>query len=975
MALNVSFDGYVFDSEGSLCNSNVYYQGYFYKNGTMSSESVWSDIRLIESSGYYSLNVGDSLWLTQDGTSLSGAIVLLVFWRGNTNRLADCEVLTEWGAFELILTGASFYSNNVQTKANILPTLSWSNNAPAHAYVNTFYSFYNSSTDTHSWTFGSITMHHWCTRYGETIFPINTITETDFDWGDLTSTLNLSGPVGYAHHWDTAGTYTVTMTVTDACGDSVYDTVDLDVYWTAPIPNIVRCNSIGAILTNTIETPDTPIYFKYTGTNIDSTIVSINWSITDTGSYGNTNTTYLSTNILDIVAHTEGLGTSWGGHSATSCAFTNPGAHTVTVTIIWNDGFQDQTLIYSEVFTQLKFDVPPVPNITCNESVSNHIINPSTVVTFNYSGTDLEDRITALDWTIYDSGAYGNTNSAVFGALKTDTIYHSNGFGAVWCGNESTSGAFTNPGNHIINVAVTWNDGWDYNVINYSESFIQDKFTGPLLNFVQVPDNAVIGQEVSFENTSTSVERVGLGLPDCEEYTWTWYDGSDIDVINDIQFTSILTKTSFSDECSVVLSADWSDGWETHSSHVFKDVVFGTVVTITPEDCYYVIDIVGTSTDGTVTDYGWTVSSGTSASGTFSLVWSSPIAVDQQNKTLCFSAIGWYKVEGTVYGTGYPTSDYKTLYVNETCPSEGTNIAIPIWDGTGILDVATDWVRIGYGYESIDSRHDGTHGLKVQAASILDDIIFHTTGYTVVDISDYAFLAFWINIRNWAQGADIIINMYSSTSSDHTALQLSNYVHFGLVGKWQRVMIPVLKFQLPIHDDMDGHPVYINTVKFSSLVGVDFWLDEVLITMGALVEQYLCGTYQNTFSATSEADVIGMTMAALNVPTSSVVNERALVPSFAIDSSIAWTKDVPPNMDNISVDNVGNYSNILDSLEDTSNVPDAVITSGKTHLSRGYPLPDLQPVIVSTKRVVDKKASLTPISTIKTYPLPLDTES
>lgn len=974
MALNISFDGYVFDSEGSLCNSNVYYQGYFYKNGTMSSESVWSDVRLVESSGYYSLNIGDSLWLTQEGTALSGAIVLLVFWRGNSNRLADCGVLVEWGAMEFVLNSSSVYTNNVQTKPNILPTLSWSNNVPSHAYVNTFYSFYNSSTDIHSWIFGSTTMCHWYTRYGQTIFSINTITETDYDWGDETSTLNLPGAANSAHHWDASGTYTVGITIMDACGTEVSDTVDIDIYWAAPVPNIVRCNSIGTVLSNTVETPDTPIYFKYTGTNIDSTIISINWSIIDTGSYGNTNTTYLSTNISDIVSHTEGLGTSWDGHSATLGAFTNPGSHTVTVTILWNDGFQNQTITYSEVFTQLRFDVPPVPNITCNEAITNHILIPSTIVTFDYSGTDLEDRITTLDWTIYDSGIYGNTTSIVTGVLKTYTVFHSEGIGASWCGNNTTFGAFTNPGNHSVNLIVNWNDGWDYNVINYSETFVQDKFTGPVLNFIQVPANAAIGQEVLFENTSTYVERVGLGLPNCEEYTWTWYDGYNIETLADVPITTVFNKIPNSTECSVVLSAYWSDGWETHSSYVAKDVVFGTVITITPEDCYYIIDVIGTSTDGTANEYGWTVSSGTNASGTFNLVWSSPVAVDQQSKTLCFSAIGWYKIEGTVYGTGDPTSDYKTLYVDETCPPEGTSVVISVWDGTGISDTATDWVRIGYGYESADSRHDGTHGLKVQSASISDDIIFHTVNYDVIDISDYTFLAFWINIRSWVQGADIIINMYSSISPDNTALHLSNYVHFGLVGEWQRVMIPILKFQLSSCADVNGYPTYINTIKFSSLVNIDFWLDEVLITMGALVEQYLCGTYQNTFSATSEADVIGMTLATLNAPISSVVNERRLVPSFTANSTVVWTKDIPPSMVNTSVDNFGNYNNLLNRIEDTDIVPDAVFNSGKTNLSRGYPLPDLQPVIVSNKHVLDKKLSLTPNSVIKTYPTPLDTE-
>lgn len=671
MALNISFDGFSYDNTNTLGNSNIYYQGFFYQNNTPSSPSKWNSVRVVEDSGYFGINLGDNDWMGQESTVINGSIVLLVFWRGDSNRLSDCSLLTEWGAIEITLDGSSVYTNNIQIKANIVPTLNWYNNVPAHAYVNTFYSFYNNSTDIHSWDFNGVTMHHWFTRYGVTIFSVNSIIETDFNWGDSTSALNLPGAASSAHSWDTAGTYTITATIMDVCGAEVADTVDIDVFWAPPVPNIVRCDSVGTVLSNTIESPDTPIYFKYTGTNTDSTIVSINWVISDSGSYGSTNTTYLTSNISEVVSHAEGLGTSWNNHTATPGAFTNPGTHIVTITVVWNDGFQDQSITYSESFNQLRFDNPPVPNIVCNEASANHVVTPSTVVTFNYTGTDPENRITTIDWAIYDSGIYGNTNSIIVDKLKTDTVSHPNGDGASWCGNVVTMGAFTNPGNHSVSIAITWNDGWDDNVINYSETIIQDKFAGPSISFTQSPAQAVTNQVTEFENTSTSVSRVGLGLPDCEEYTWNWFDGENSGTVHDVIFDYRLSRTFTTTECSIELCAQWSDGWETHTSCAYKDVVFGTVITIIPEDCYYVLNITGTSSDGTATDYGWTVSSGTSASGIFSEVWDSPVADDQQTKTLCFSAVGWYKIEGTVYGEGTPTSDYKILYVEEECPGYG----------------------------------------------------------------------------------------------------------------------------------------------------------------------------------------------------------------------------------------------------------------------------------------------------------------
>lgn len=838
MSLNASFDGFSYDSTNTLGNSDIYYQGLFFPNSTASSPTTWSDVRVVEGSGYYSLNLGDNLWLSQEGSALNGSIVVLVFWRGSSDRLSDCILLSEWGATEITIDGSSVYTNNIQIKENIAPILNWSNNVPAHAYVNTVYEFYNNSYDTHYWGFNDVIMYHWFKHYGEDIFSVNTITTTDYTWGDSNSTLNLSGAASSAHSWDTAGTYTITATITDACGAEVSDTVDIEVFWAAPVLNIARCSSDGVVLLNNITVPDTPIYFKYTGTNPDDTIVSINWNIADTGSYGSTTTAYLTTDITEVIAHTEGLGTSWNNHTATLGAFTNPGTHVVTITVVWNDGFQDQTITYSESFTQERFDIPPVPNITCNEAVSNHIITPSTVVTFNYSGSDVESRITTMDWSIYDSGIYGNTNSTVLSALKTDTIEHAHGLGASWCDNLTTTGAFTNPGNHAVSIAVTWNDGWDDNIINYSETFIQDKFSGPSIDFIQTPAQAATNQSTEFENTSTSVSRVGLGLPDCEEYTWNWTDGENSGTVEDVGYGYYLSKIFTTTECSVELCADWSDGWETHTSCVSKDVVFGTIVTVTPEDCYYVINVVGTSTDGTVNGYSWTVSSGTSASGTFYEVWTSPTSENQQNKTICFSSTGWYKIEGTVYGNGDPTSDYETLYINETCPDSGSTYVL--WNGTGELDSGGDWVREGFGYESVDARYKGTYGLLVSAPVHNDVLHFYRKAYTEIDISNYDFLSFWINVRTWNIKKEINIRLHSTLAAQSNYLNLSNYINLDRLEEWQRAMIPLSRFSITRAIDQVGWPTYVNELEFVLEEGMSFWIDDISFVMGLLVTVPVC---------------------------------------------------------------------------------------------------------------------------------------
>lgn len=837
MALNIVMDGYVYNDVGSLAGAVVSYQAFWYPNGTASSPAKWNNVRSSESSSYWNFNLGDSDLLGQEGSALNGGIVLVVFWIGGSNRLADCGVIAEWGAFELSLTGNSFYSNNVQTKSNILPTLNWSNNIPAHPYINTTYNFYNSSADIHSWAFDDITMYHWDTRYGQNIFSINKVASTDYTWGNGELVNDLPGASNSSHTWDSSGNYDIEITITDSCGGVVTDSISKEFYQHVPVLNITRCDALGNSLSNTIETPDTPIYFAYSGSAVDDNIVSVSWVINDTGTYGTTNTNIISSNILEIIAHTEGLGTSWEGSAATVGAFTNPGTHSVTITVIWYDGFQNQTATYTEGFTQKRFDVPPVPNIVCNEAVANNVTEPSTVVTFNYSGTDPENRIIVMDWEIEDTGIYGNTPSVTNDALKTDTITHVNGVGASWCGVAITIGAFTNPGNHAVNVAVTWNDGWDDNIIEYSEVFVQGKFTGPSVNFTQEPSNAKTNQEVSFENTSSAIDRVGLGLPGCDEFTWVWTDGSTIETVSNVPFTYLFNKTPISTECSLELCASWSDGWETQHSCISKDVVFGTVVTITQEDCYYIIDVSGTSTDGTATAYGWTIASGTSSSGVFEEVWASPIAEDQQQKTICFSTAGWFKLEATVYGTGNPTSASDFLNIVEVCQESSVTCVLGIWDGTGVADTGHDWIRTGFGNESANSKHTGTHGLKVKNASSSDALAFNTVNYELEDISIYGFLSFWINIREWEVGNDIKISLRSTLSSSSYYLNLSSYINFDRLALWQRVLISLDHFNITSGADQR---LYVNELRFILADDIDFWLDDVTLVVGELVALPVC---------------------------------------------------------------------------------------------------------------------------------------
>ena len=551
MALNISFDGYVYFGNSSLSNANVAYQAYFYHVNSGSSTSTWNDVRIVESTGYYSFNLGDGDFLSQTGSGSSGDVVLIVFWSPVTaDRLDACSSLNEWSIFRVVLDGSDTYTNAIQIKSNICPNLSWS--LPATGMVNQTISITNSSTDIHQWDFSSNTMYHRNSWY-TTLMAINAVDNTDYDWGDLTQSNDLTGAASTTHSWSSAGTYDVQIVIEDECGCTVTGTDQIDIYNNAPVPNIEMVDVLGTTL---VPDPNELVYFKYTGTDLNDAITNIAWTIEDTGSYGTTNTISATNARDDIISHSSGLGTDWYGEAANSGAFTNPGNHTVSIVYEYWNGFTTVTGTYSEVFSQ-------------------------------------------------------------------------------------------------------------------------GKFSGPEINFTQEPTEATLSSGITFTNTSTNISRVGLGLPDNIEYTWTWNDDGTIETVTDVAYTYELEKIPSSASCTVELCAQWSDGWETQETCTEKDVVFKTTVTISEEECYYNLNIIGTSDDGSVSSYGWTIYSGTGSTGPWTETWSSPIDINQNDKKVCFTAVGYYKIEGTVYGTGNSTSDDEVLYVTEVCaPGEETSYVI-----------------------------------------------------------------------------------------------------------------------------------------------------------------------------------------------------------------------------------------------------------------------------------------------------------
>lgn len=311
----------------------------------------------------------------------------------------------------------------------------------------------------------------------------------------------------------------------------------------------------------------------------------------------------------------------------------------------------------------------PVPDIDCLQDVANHIQVPDTVVTFQYNGTDLDNKIGTIDWTINDPG----NNTVSNGHNEADVVPHTNGPGTGWFGHAPTAGAFGTSGNHSVDIVIHWDNGIDGTstpVINFSEIFIQDLFTGPTVNFTQAPPAAVVAVPVNFTNTSANTSRVGTAGAG-EEYDWRWNDNGSI--VNELNkaFAYVFTQTPVTTNVQVTLFAHWNDGFSDQLAQITKNVIFAAQVTVEDDvisdaTCIYVFHITGTSSGGgNPTGYKWEIFY--EPSGINELVWTSPTNLDQQDKRFYFAKIGEFRVKGYVYGAGSPTSDFEDIIIDSLC--------------------------------------------------------------------------------------------------------------------------------------------------------------------------------------------------------------------------------------------------------------------------------------------------------------------
>lgn len=240
--LNKSFVGNVYFSNSTSASNNVRFQGLFYDIDDQ-SYIKWNSVKISEDN-QYSINLGDSNWLGNDGKMLPGDKVVLCFWISTITSDRLNTDLIEWCFIEHTLTLEDTYIQDIQLNSAELPTCSFSLsgnsvNKPVHIIDTGTHNNYSYDA------FGKT--HYQYSQYNDIdIFKMNNLplSAVDIAWGDGSFTNNVPLSASpFDHIYTVPNNYTVSVTVTNysnlSCSASfplhcVYS-VDNGLNWIQPV--------------------------------------------------------------------------------------------------------------------------------------------------------------------------------------------------------------------------------------------------------------------------------------------------------------------------------------------------------------------------------------------------------------------------------------------------------------------------------------------------------------------------------------------------------------------------------------------------------------------------------------------------------------------------------------------------------------------------------------------------------------------
>ena len=344
MSITKSFNGNVVDEAGNAIDCRV--------KGLHVEQGVWSDWK-DTTSQYYSRDLGDGDWLTQDGHTGQTDDIVLVF------ETMEAEPKDrKFAVYEFTMDGSDTYDVDVQLKACMDPLVAglWELSSPTDGnatFVNaddgdkeTYVGRINEAinavqnvTDNKSWVYGGMTLWHKAEVHGTDVFGDRLgVASVEYDWTeddgfvtDASHTFTVISQV------DGDKAQEVEIKVVNEKGLEVRDVVKLQ----------VRYNSAVADLGFSPVEPSVADTFTVTGAcgDVDSRVTAISWKYDGTEVANNTTLDY---------EWVQDLGSEYVD-----------AGHTLNADVTWNAGFNNHTIVHQEHFDMTKL----APTFTLTDEV------------------------------------------------------------------------------------------------------------------------------------------------------------------------------------------------------------------------------------------------------------------------------------------------------------------------------------------------------------------------------------------------------------------------------------------------------------------------------------------------------------------------------------------------------------------------------------------------------------------------------
>lgn len=145
---------------------------------------------------------------------------------------------------------------------------------------------------------------------------------------------------------------------------------------------------------------------------------------------------------------------------------------------------------------------------------------------------------------------------------------------------------------------------------------------------------------------------------------------------------------------------------------------------------------------------------------------------------------------------------------------------VNIWNGTGILDVGSDWTRSGVGSETAQSAHSGTNGLDSGVTTQNDMIVFDAG--SMQDIASLVSqVELWVQLKVVVGGGNVRVFWVDDTDTMvGNGVLLSNYLSNFDLDDWKKPIIPIEDFNLTTD-------VQKLVFRFINVSGIHLWIDDV----------------------------------------------------------------------------------------------------------------------------------------------------